>query len=73
MDRSFSPSLVQVFLEAASKKELIRLQHLNNLQNNKMFNYQNPIKDGKKWVTWYYADIFIDKPLNLNLEVDNGR
>lgn len=33
------------------------LQVLTNHTNGKSFNYQTPMKDGKKWVVWFYADV----------------
>lgn len=63
MDNPHNPSLVMVYLEANSKEELIKKQFLNNNLNGMSFNYAPPMKDGKKWVVWYYADIFKVKRL----------
>ena len=53
----FNPSLIPLFLEASKKEELIGLMWQNNTVNMRAFNYMPPIKEGKKWVVWFYADI----------------
>lgn len=50
-------SLVPIYLEHESKDELVRLTFLNNQINQIKFNYMSPLKDGKKWIVWFYADI----------------
>ena len=34
----------------------MRLMWGNNIINNRAYNYMSPLKDGKKWVVWFYAD-----------------
>lgn len=51
------PTLIPVFLEAKSKKELVSLMLKNNLTHGMHFRYMPPLKDGKKWVVWYHIDI----------------
>jgi len=51
------PTLVPVFLEAKTKEDLVLLMLSNNLNNGMHFKYFSPIKEGKKWVVWYYRDI----------------
>lgn len=53
---TFNPNLVNIYLEASSKDNLIKLQALNNMVNAKAYNYQTPHQDGKSWVVWFYAD-----------------
>ena len=50
-------TLIPVFLEANSKKELVKKMLRNNLTKGFHFKYFSPLKDGKKWVVWYYKDI----------------
>lgn len=52
----YNPNLVNIYLEASDKDELIKMQLMNNMINNKAYNYQTPYKDGKKWVVWFFAD-----------------
>lgn len=47
---------IPVFLEAKTRVELMRLMWGNNIINNRAYNYMSPLKDGKKWVVWFYAD-----------------
>jgi hypothetical protein len=60
MDKIAKPSLVLTYLEAPTKEALTRLMFTNNIANGKMYDYQNPMKDGKKWIVWYYADVLQD-------------
>lgn len=53
---TFNPRLVNIFIEASSKENLIKLQALNNIVNMKAYNYQTPYKDGDMYVVWFYAD-----------------
>jgi hypothetical protein len=48
---------IPVFLEAPSKLELLQLMWGNNAINGRAYNYMSPLKDGKRWVVWFYADI----------------
>ena len=64
MDNPFNPARVMVFIEAPNKLELIQKQVATNLLNQKMYNYTTPMKDGKKWVCWYFADVFNDKHID---------
>jgi hypothetical protein len=50
-------SIIPIYLEAQKKDELMQLMYANNAINGRAFNYMNPIRDGKKWVVWFYADI----------------
>lgn len=50
-------AVIPVYLESSTKEGLMRLMYANNFANGRAFNYMNPIKDGKKWVVWFYADI----------------
>ena len=50
-------SNIPVFIEASTKKELMRKMFNTNFINQRSYNYQTPIKDGNKWVVWYFADI----------------
>lgn len=49
--------LVKAFIEASSKEELISLQLRNNVANGFRFIYGDPVKEGKSWVVWYFADV----------------
>ena len=64
MDNPHNPSRVQVYLKAKTEDELIEKQFLNNVENGKSYNYHPPMKDGKFWYVWYYADITSDKRLD---------
>lgn len=64
---------IPVYLEAKDKNELIQLMLDNNVKFNSHFIYSTPVKDGKKWITWFYADLAKvsikgmrngDKPIN---------
>ena len=48
---------IPIFLEADSMKTLVGLMWANNVINGKGYNYMSPLKDGKKWIVWFYADI----------------
>ena len=50
-----NPFLVKLFLEANTKEELIALQIVNNLKHGMRFIYDSPVKDGSKWVVWYFG------------------
>lgn len=65
MDNPYSPSLIPVYIEAKTKDELMKKMFQTNLLNGKMYNFQTPMKDGKKWVVWYYADITRDQHLDM--------
>jgi len=53
---TFNPNLVNIYIEASSKDNLIKLQALNNMINSKSYNYQTPYVEGDSWVVWFYAD-----------------
>ena len=62
-----SPTLVKVWLEAKSKKELVSKQLANNGAHNMRFIYGDFIKEGRLWVTYYFRDLgqeLIKKELN---------
>lgn len=73
--------LIQIYLDGNTKDDIVRLQYINNQINRIKYNYTTPMKDGKKWLVWFYADIkdWNDprevKPEELNLlkEINNGR
>ncbi len=48
---------IPVCLEASDKKALMELMWGNNVINGRAYNYMSPLKDGKKWVVWFYADM----------------
>ncbi len=50
-------SNIPIFLEASDKKTLIGLMWANNAINGRGYNYMPPLKEGKQWVVWFYADI----------------
>ncbi len=52
----FNPNLVNIFIEASNKENLIKLQVLTNGVNGKAYNYQTPLRDDKKWIVWFFAD-----------------
>ena len=52
----FNPNIVNIYIEADTKVELIELQLINNALNGKAYNYQTPMKDGDTWVAWFFAD-----------------
>ena len=52
-----SPGLVKLFIEASTKEELVVLQIRNNVINNTRFIYDTPMKDGDKWVAWYFGQV----------------
>jgi len=49
--------LIPIYLDSESKDGLVRLMYLNNQINSAKFNYMSPVKDGKGWCVWFYADI----------------
>ncbi len=57
-------SIIPVFIRAKSPEELVQKMMMTNEANQKKYNYMNPIKDGKGWVVWYYADPFTDKHID---------
>lgn len=52
-----NPNRIPIYLEASNKQTLIMLMILNNNMNGKSYNYMQPLKDGSKWVVWFY-DVF---------------
>lgn len=63
-----NPNLIPIFLEADTKEDLMALMFASNAVNGKMFNYMAPVKDGKKWVVWFYADFQTYKTPKLENE-----
>lgn len=61
MSDSVNLSLVLVSIEASNRDNLIALQNYTNNLNYRAFNFQSPMKDGTKWLVWFYADISRDK------------
>ena len=61
MSDSVNLSLVLVSIEASNRDNLIALQNYTNNINYRAFNFQSPMKDGTKWLVWFYADISRDK------------
>lgn len=59
---------IPIYLEAKTKNELINEMLKNNQKNNKHYQYKTPMKDGDKWVVWYYEDAakLVRKKLNGN-------
>lgn len=50
--------LIPIYLDERSKDDLIRLMYLNNQTNQIKYNYMSaPVKEGSRWVVWFYADI----------------
>lgn len=51
-------SLVQVYLDAKTRDDIIRIQYINNILNQVKFNYSKPVqlKNGT-YEVWFYADI----------------
>ncbi len=47
---------VPIYLSAKTKEELIVKMVTNNSINGIMFNYFPPIKEGKNWIVWFFAD-----------------
>ena len=47
---------IKFFLKANTKEALILKMRNNNIKNNTMFEYGDPIKDGSEWVVWFTAD-----------------
>ena len=48
---------VKLFLEASSKEELVKKQIENNRLHGYGFKYDAPMKEGKKWVVWFTANV----------------
>jgi len=48
---------VKIFLKAKSAEELIELQVRNNLANNMMYTYGDPIPVEGGYIVWFLADI----------------
>jgi hypothetical protein len=72
----YNKNRTQVFITAPSKEELIKRMLLVTTLNMKSYNFYPPMKDGKEWVVWYYADIMRDstwdqKPLITLLGEDD--
>lgn len=66
-------TLIPLYLEASSKQELVAKMLKNNLSHGMSFKYLSPIKDGKKWVVWYYGDIekhFLREGIQKQIDVD---
>lgn len=52
----YDPNRVPVYLEASSKNKLVEMMFVTQEINSTNFNYQTPMKDGSKWVVWFYID-----------------
>jgi hypothetical protein len=50
-------NMIPLSLEADSREELSTAMLKNNMQHGYHFKYFNIMKDGKKWIVWYYAII----------------
>lgn len=48
---------VKVFIEAATKEEMILKQLDNNTKRNMWFDYSTPVKEDGKYISWYYDDL----------------
>jgi len=48
---------VNIFLSAKTPEEIVGLQILNNAINGIEYHYQTPMKDGDKWIIWFFADV----------------
>lgn len=49
--------MIKYFLEADSKEELVTAMAVNNVNFGGGFTYDTPMKDGRKWVTWFTVSI----------------
>jgi len=58
---SVNLSLVLVSIDASSRGNLVAMQNYTNNINGRAFNFQSPMKDGSRWVVWFYADITRDR------------
>jgi len=54
---------IPMFVKAKSEDELSKKCYLNNLKNDKMFEYFSITKSGSNWVAWFHADISDYVPL----------
>ena len=50
---------VKLFLVADSKEQLVKAMHENNSFHGTGFKYDGPMKDGKKWIVWFTADLLM--------------
>lgn len=48
---------IPLYLEAKTKNELIKKMLENNYKFNSHFMYSTPVKEGNKYITWFYADV----------------
>jgi hypothetical protein len=46
-------------LIADTKEALVKEMHRNNSFHGTGFKYDTPMKDGKRWVVWFTADILL--------------
>ena len=53
---------VPLYIEASDKNDLVRLMIQNNMKADVEHEYFCPMKDGNKWVVWYYAKAEIVSP-----------
>jgi len=51
-------TLIPVSIEAKTRSELSGAMLINNFKHQSFFRYFDIQKDGKRWVAWYYADIY---------------
>jgi len=45
-----------LFIEAPDKRQLVAKMMENNMRDKIDYKYFSVMKDGKKWVAWYYGD-----------------
>ena len=50
------PTSFPLFVEAKSKRDLVKAMFNNNMKFSSHFKYFDIQKDGKTWVAWYYID-----------------
>lgn len=56
----------KLFISADSKELLVKHMHENNVFHSTGFQYDAPMKDGKKWVVWFTANVieYANKEMN---------
>lgn len=65
---------VPLFIEASNKEDLVKAIIAHNLREKTAYKFFQIMKDGKKWVGWYYGDAnpMLKKDLKTTLEANGG-
>lgn len=59
----FNPDRVPIYIEASNKQNLVAMMLIIQKINSKNYNFMSPVKEGNKWVVWFYGTIGQDETI----------